>query len=644
MFDRIPLKTALFASACLMIPITQATGDNAISFPPMGVVLPGGVSVTNVSAPATQQPAMPSFQPIAAPVVTPAVQAVAPAVMPTTMAAPQPVLPAAQAPAQVVLPATIPAATAITGAVASQQQAPVIRDVAPGENPFGPSAATTARRPAVAQQPVAAAPAPQPGSLAPAADDIETQIARLSQQTEQPAAASKPEVDETALRYYAQTRDLKRLGAELRRLKTLYPDWDAPEDLFDTPTNISEQPLWDIFGSGDYVRVRTEIAKLQSENPNWKPSQELLDKLSLAETRRLMERSHAQGNWGQVVSLAEATPQLMVCAEMNTMWITAEALAQSRDFARAFDLYKYIVTTCEDPNERLSTVQKASLLLPEAGTRSLVALGSILPDGTGEFDSVSFDLVRRKMGIVAQGQGPANALTTDELQRFSDFVQRSFSANDAELFGWFYYGQQSWEASYHWFVSATRMTASPKSIEGVILTLRNLQHRDEALQLARQYAPQTPELKKIYIELVSAGLTDQDNPLSLEEAELKTVETYVFEQKSALGAQALGWHRLDNKDGKNAARLFEQSIEWEATEGGVVGLAVLAARSKNWNRVAAIKKEYGEKFAALEDVKVYRPKVTQKTTKPQPKEKPNLLTWLLKKDDRDEKKGRVEVE
>ena len=81
------------------------------------------------------------------------------------------------------------------------------------------------------------------------------QIAKLSQQTEEPKASTLSEVDETALRYYAQTRDLKRLGAELRRLKTLYPDWDAPEDLFDAPTNISEQPLWDIFGSGDQATI-----------------------------------------------------------------------------------------------------------------------------------------------------------------------------------------------------------------------------------------------------------------------------------------------------------------------------------------------------------------------------------------------------
>lgn len=76
-----------------------------------------------------------------------------------------------------------------------------------------------------------------------------------------------------------------------------------------------------------------------------------------------------------------------------------------------------------------------------------------------------------------------------------------------------------------------------------------------------------------------------------------------------------------------------------------VGLAVMASRAKNWGRVAAIKKEYGEKFAALENVKVYRPKVVaQKRTTTKPKERPNLLTWLLQKDKRDEKTGRVEVE
>ncbi len=59
-----------------------------------------------------------------------------------------------------------------------------------------------------------------------------------------------------------------------------------------------------------------------------------------------------------------------------------------------------------------------------------------------------------------------------------------------------------------------------------------------------------------------------------------------------LGAQALAGS-VGKQDTKDAARLFEQSVEWEPTEGGVVGLAVIASRAKHWNRVASIKKEYG---------------------------------------------------
>ncbi len=43
MFDRIPLKTALLAGACIIVPLSQATGDNRTSFPAMGIVIPGGV-------------------------------------------------------------------------------------------------------------------------------------------------------------------------------------------------------------------------------------------------------------------------------------------------------------------------------------------------------------------------------------------------------------------------------------------------------------------------------------------------------------------------------------------------------------------------------------------------------------------------
>ncbi len=238
--------------------------------------------------------------------------------MPTTMVAPPSVLPAAQPPAQVVLPAALPGAAAPADAIAAQQPAPVIRDVAPGENPFGPSVATTARRPAA--QPTATGPAAQPAGIAPPADSIETQIAKLSQKAEEPAVASKPEVDETALRYYAQTRDLKRLGAELRRLKTLYPDWDAPK------TSSMPRPTFPNSRFGTSSAAATMCA-CAPKSPSCRAK---IRTGSRARTARQAERTMARQalemacrkRGAQVVSLAEATPQLMVCAEMNTMWIT----------------------------------------------------------------------------------------------------------------------------------------------------------------------------------------------------------------------------------------------------------------------------------------------------------------------------------
>ena len=168
MFDRFPLKTALLLGACITIPISQATGDGFNNFPAMGVVVPGGVVLSNVSVPAGVQPAMPSFAPVAAPTLPP--------VVPPTIAAPQPVMPVAPAAAQIVLPTPMPEPTTPM-AMAPQAASPVIRDVAPGENPFGPSQATAAKRPAVQPAPVAVS------AQAPAAvsrrDSVELQIARL---------------------------------------------------------------------------------------------------------------------------------------------------------------------------------------------------------------------------------------------------------------------------------------------------------------------------------------------------------------------------------------------------------------------------------------------------------------------------------
>ncbi|WP_404289018.1 hypothetical protein ACD578_23600 [Microvirga sp. RSM25] len=43
-----------------------------------------------------------------------------------------------------------------------------------------------------------------------------------------PANGSQPQVDESALRYFASQGDTRRVNAEIARLRALYPNWTPP--------------------------------------------------------------------------------------------------------------------------------------------------------------------------------------------------------------------------------------------------------------------------------------------------------------------------------------------------------------------------------------------------------------------------------
>jgi hypothetical protein len=485
-------------------------------------------------------------------------------------------------------------------------------NVAPGENPF-------ARTVAQPRQNVQASVAVT--SQAYALDNSSTATASISggqnpfsnQTTTNNSAdvSSLTNVDKTvkvddgALRYYAANKDLKRLGAEMRRLKSLYPDWQPPKDLFSPVANVSEQPLWDIYKTGDYAKVRAQIAQMQSTNPRWVPSDDLLLKLQLGESRTLINRAFAQNRWQEVISTAQASPSILVCGEMQVLWNVGESFAHLHNYAEAFDLYKYILTNCDDPSLRLATVQKAALVLPSKGTTSLLAFGRTLPDGTTEFENIGFDGVRRQLGEFIR-QGDFTSLPPDEdLKQFADFVQRSGSGEDAALIGWYFYAQEDWKSANSWFLTAAQNKRDPKNIEGVILTLRNMDQQDSALKVARRYIKASSEVAEQYVEIIASSLTADKPPVTLSDKDLADFEKVVTNNKSALGAQALGWKYLAGDDKAKAQDWFADSVSWKPTEGGVVGLAVMASRAKDYKVLSALKNKYLKDYASLDDFKTY---------------------------------------
>ena len=75
-----------------------------------------------------------------------------------------------------------------------------------------------------------------------------------------------------ALYYFASRHDAARVAAEIKLLRATNPDWQPPADLFTAASGVDEQPLWDLFAKRDFAGVRTGIAQLARDKPDWRPS------------------------------------------------------------------------------------------------------------------------------------------------------------------------------------------------------------------------------------------------------------------------------------------------------------------------------------------------------------------------------------
>ncbi|WP_152048560.1 tetratricopeptide repeat protein [Aureimonas psammosilenae] len=497
-----------------------------------------------------------------------------------------PAAPVFAAPAPV--PASAPSVTRVPAALAIAPPPVSVAPVTPGVNPFS--------------APVAAAPAPTAASPAPG--NFQPVVDPASATDEKAAEGA---VDEAALRYYASTRDLVRVGAEIRRLKTLHPEWQPPADLFAKNEKADESDLWALFSRKDFAGLDAAIAAKAKAMPGWQPSADLKSKMEVERARFEMGGATARGDWASVVAAAERSPGALTCPNIDLLWSLGEAYARLGNNARAFDAYAYLLKSCEDPGQRLATYQKAAQLLPKEGAEALAGFGRPLPNGSTEFASLRFDELRGQIGKVAAGESLV-APDLARLQAFAADIAQSRSQGDALLMGWYLYAQNDYAGAADWFRAASRLGDDPKATEGTILALRGDGKTPEAETLARENRTRSPEFAKIYVELLSSRLTENDASATLGENEMRDFSEAVERSKSALGAQSLGWNYLAKDKLEDARAWFAKSVGWQATKEGVTGLAVIAARSKNKGELKEITDRFGDSFPELASLQVAEPR------------------------------------
>jgi tetratricopeptide (TPR) repeat protein len=411
------------------------------------------------------------------------------------------------------------------------------------------------------------------------------------------AGAGVPAVDEEALRYFAREGDLDRLEAEIRRLKTLYPSWEPPSDLFDpkAPGPSDVQPLWDLYTAGRYAELRAEIVRRQLEEPTWVPPADLLARLKQAEARIRLVNASDSKQWNAVLTIATDDPSVLTCANIDVLWRVAEAFAGSSRMDRARDVYVYILENCTNEKERMATMDKASALLPVDMVTSLFRYARPQSGGEDEFAQIRLNLIRRSVG--AANEDPSLTVPAEDLSVLDRAAQSGTGPDDAILLGFYAYRHGDPATAIRWFDLALQRGGSAKAAEGYVLAMRAVGRDAEAEPIAYEWRNAGLDNLVTYITLATALLTS--DRAQVDQAVVDRFAPVVTEERSPLGAQALGWYAYNTGQAPTAVAWFQTSLEWEASEVAAFGLMLSLQRLNDRAGLRQALETWGSRYPRL---------------------------------------------
>lgn len=442
-------------------------------------------------------------------------------------------------------------------------------------------------------------------------------FAAIAQQTgsgnTQPPAESpttngpQTQVDESALRYFASQGDTRRVNAEIARLRALYPNWTPPSDLSQltggaaAPDPLIER-LWNLYREDRIAEVRAAIAERQSSDANWKAPEELVAALDMADARRRLTNASDTGQWRTVLQVATETPGLLTCVNVDVLWRVAEAFVRTDQANRARDAYTYLLQNCANPGERLATLQKALTLLPDEQVTALLQFERKTGETPDDFSPIRDELARRR--VERASLDAKLTASAEDLAAVERLIRNTSEAGPVLTLGWYSYHHGNPARALELFKTALDRDGGVKAAEGYAMSLRALERLSDAEAFAYEWRERAPENMKIYLDVVTA-LLSQDPPPRLEPQVLARIVPVVTAQRFSDAAQALGWYSYNTQQIRTARDWFRTALSWKADdEASAYGLALTLQRlndRRGFNAVVAQWRSRSQRIADLAD-------------------------------------------
>lgn len=169
--------------------------------------------------------------------------------------------------------------------------------------------------------------------------------------------------DLLALRFYIEEGNDGAVQSELRRLQLEYPSWTPPEDLRRLERGVPANAIDRIYSQireGEYEAARQTIEQTSQDFPDWSPSQEVLETLSLAEAQTNFTEAVERRDAEVAIRIARGMPALLRCERINNTWLLAEQYHQIGQEASALAIYRSVLKSCGDLEILVATLEKSA--------------------------------------------------------------------------------------------------------------------------------------------------------------------------------------------------------------------------------------------------------------------------------------------
>lgn len=410
-----------------------------------------------------------------------------------------------------------------------------------------------------------------------------------------PIDAEEGGPDETALRYYAAQNQMKRVAAEIERLRRLYPYWRPPETLVE-PANTSsedEQPLWDLFGADRLDELRAAIEQRQRAEPDWRPSKDLTDKIARKELRLRLMSFWRAGNLNEMMDSVTRDGYGGDRADVDLQWTVAEAHARMKRTGEAVEIYRSLLRTVADPHERLTTIQKAMETLRIADVEPLFA--EMKADGAqNELAPLANEITRARISAYLRDER-AERIPDLEFKAFQDHVRGLDDPNQIGLIAWYHLKNRQTRDALEWFKLALERGGDAMIAHGLANALRELGMKREAEEVAFAWRDELVNNAILYIDVLETDLTSPAPPV-IEPDRLMRYARVTMDLASGEGAQALGWYAYNTCQYDIAREWFERAVAWYPKETTVHGLMLSMQRTKRSREMYELANRYDGLF------------------------------------------------